>query len=45
MGDWLQVYNAADFVPFIEALGRWPGSTILIKLMYEKTRLVSQIYQ
>ena len=45
MGVWLWVYNVADVVPFNEALGRWPGNTILIKLMYAKTLLVSQAYQ
>ena len=29
----------------LRLLGRWLGSTILIRLMYAKTRLVSQAYQ
>ena len=29
----------------LRRLGRWLGSTILIRLMYAKTQLVSQIYQ
>ena len=45
MGDGLRIYKAADVVPFIEAFRRWPSSTNLIKLMYAKTRLVSQAYQ
>ena len=45
MGDWLRVYKAADVVSFIEAFRKWVGGSILIKLMYAKTRLVSQAYQ
>ena len=29
----------------LRPLGRWPGNIILIRLMYAKTQLVSQIYQ
>ena len=45
MGDWLRVYKAADVVSFIEAFRKWVGGSILIKLMYAKTRLVAQAYQ
>ena len=33
------------FFHLLRLLGRWLGSTILIKLMHVKTQLVSQIYQ
>ena len=43
-GDWLGAYKVADVVPLLKCLGRWPSNTILIKLMYAKTQLVSQVY-
>ena len=42
MGDWLRVYNVADVVPFNEAFRK---ITELIKLMYAKMWLVSQVSQ
>ena len=31
MGDWLRVYNVADVMPFMEALGKWLNNTMLIR--------------
>ena len=32
-------------IHLLRFLERWPSNTILIKLMYVKTQLVSQVYQ
>ena len=45
VGDWLRVYNFADVGHLMRLLGIWPSNTILIKLMYAKTQLVSHVYQ
>ena len=45
MGDWLWVYNFRTLFLLLRPLRRRPSSTFLIRLMYAKTRLVSQTYQ
>ena len=42
MDDWLRVYNVADIVPFIKAFKNMAEQYYLDKMMYAKTRLVSQ---
>ena len=45
IGDWPRAYNVADVVPFIEAFRKMAEQYYPDKLMYARTRLVSQAYK